>query len=213
MRLRCLNYLNALVVTPADQKPLSEDFGFTGDLYRLTEEQAQAILEIRLHRLTAMEQSKLMEDYQGVLDEIADLLDILGSYERLISVVREELIDVRDTYGDERRTEIIASQQDLSDEDLITEEELVVTISHQGYAKTQPLDTYQAQRRGGRGKAATSGKDEDFVEHLVITNSHNSLLCFPIKGKVYWLRVFQIPQGSRGAKGRPMINLLAIGRR
>jgi DNA gyrase subunit A len=190
---------------------LSEDFGFTGDLYRLTEEQAQAILEIRLHRLTAMEQSKLMEDYQGVLDEIADLLDILGSYERLISVVREELIDVRDTYGDERRTEIIASQQDLSDEDLITEEELVVTISHQGYAKTQPLDTYQAQRRGGRGKAATSVKDEDFVEHLVITNSHNSLLCFSNQGKVYWLRVFQIPQGSRGAKGRPMVNLLPLG--
>ena len=189
---------------------LSEDFGFTGDLYRLTEEQAQAILEIRLHRLTAMEQSKLMEDYQGVLDEIADLLDILGSYERLISVVREELIDVRDTYGDERRTEIIASQQDLSDEDLITEEELVVTISHQGYAKTQPLGTYQAQRRGGRGKAATSVKDEDFVEHLVITNSHNSLLCFSNQGKVYWLRVFQIPQGSRGAKGRPMINLLPL---
>jgi DNA gyrase subunit A len=189
---------------------LSEEFGFTGDLYRLTEEQAQAILEIRLHRLTAMEQSKLMEDYQGVLDEIADLLDILGSYERLVSVIRGELEDIRSTYGDERRTEIIASQQDLSDEDLITEEELVVTISHQGYAKTQPLDTYQAQRRGGRGKAATSVKDEDFVEHLVITNSHNSLLCFSNLGKVYWLRVFQIPQGSRGAKGRPMINLLPL---
>ena len=123
MRLRCLNYLSALAATPVDQNPLSEDFGFTGDLYRLTEEQAQAIFEIRLHRLTAMEQSKLMEDYQGVLDEIADLLDILGSYERLISVVSGELEDIRDTYGDERRTEIIASQQDLSDEDLITEEE------------------------------------------------------------------------------------------
>merc|ERR1711965_223679 len=128
----------------------------------------------------------------------------------MISVIREELEDIRSSYGDERRTEIIASQQDLSDEDLITEEELVVTISHQGYAKTQPLDTYQAQRRGGRGKAATSVKDEDFVEHLVITNSHNSLLCFSNQGKVYWLRVFQIPQGSRGAKGRPMINLLPL---
>ena len=189
---------------------LSADFGFTDDLYRLTDEQAQAILEIRLHRLTAMEQSKLMEDYQGVLDEIADLLDILGSYERMISVIRGELEDIRSTYGDERRTEIMASQQDLSDEDLITEEELVVTISHQGYTKTQPLDTYQAQRRGGRGKAATSVKDEDFVEHLVITNSHNSLLCFSNLGKVYWLRVFQIPQGSRGAKGRPMVNLLPL---
>ena len=189
---------------------LSEDFGFTDGRYRLTEEQAQAILEIRLHRLTAMEQDKLMEDYQGVLDEIADLLDILGSHERLLEVIRGELNEIKDTYGDERRTEIVASQQDLSVEDLITEEDLVVTISHQGYGKTQPLDIYQAQRRGGRGKAATSVKDEDFVEHLVIANSHDMLLCFSDMGKVYWLKVFQIPQGSRGAKGRPMINLLPL---
>lgn len=189
---------------------LGEEFGFTDNLYRLTEEQAQAILEIRLHRLTAMEQDKLMEDYQGVLDEIADLLDILGSDERLISVIREELEEIKTTYGDERRTEIVATQQDLSVEDLITEEDLVVTISHQGYGKTQPLDVYQAQRRGGRGKAATSVKDEDFVEHLVIANSHDTLLCFSNVGKVYWLKVFQIPQGSRGAKGRPMINILSL---
>ena len=184
---------------------LSEDFGFVDGLYRLTEEQAQAILEIRLHRLTAMEQGKLMEDYQGVLDEIADLLDILGSHERLTSVVREELEEVRSTYGDERRTDIVSSQLDLSDADLINEEDLVVTISHQGYAKTQPLDTYQAQRRGGRGKAATAVKDEDFVEHLLVAHSHDTLLCFSNVGKVYWLRVFVIPQGSRGAKGRPMV--------
>jgi DNA gyrase subunit A len=189
---------------------LSEDFGFVDERYRLTEEQAQAILEIRLHRLTAMEQDKLMEDYQGVLDEIADLLDILGSHERLISVVRGELEEVRDTYGDERRTDITSSQLDLSDEDLINEEDLVVTISHQGYAKTQPLDTYQAQRRGGRGKAATAVKDEDFVEHMVVAHSHDTLLCFSNRGKVYWLRVFGIPQGSRGAKGRPMVNLLPL---
>ncbi|NKB99692.1 MAG: DNA gyrase subunit A [Pseudomonadales bacterium] len=189
---------------------LSEDFGFTENLYRLTEEQAQAILEIRLHRLTAMEQDKLMEDYQGVLDEIADLLDILDSDERLQSVIRDELVEIKDTYGDERRTEIVATQQDLSVEDLITEEDLVVTISHQGYGKTQPLTTYQAQRRGGRGKAATSVKDEDFVEHLVIANSHDMLLCFSNVGKVYWLKVFQIPQGSRGAKGRPMVNILPL---
>jgi len=189
---------------------LPEDFGFTENLYRLTEEQAQAILEIRLHRLTAMEQDKLMEDYQGVLDEIADLLEILGARERLLEVIREELTDIKDTYGDERRTEIVATQQDLSVEDLITEEDLVVTISHQGYGKTQPLEIYQAQRRGGRGKAATSVKDEDFVEHLVIANSHDMLLCFSNVGKVYWLKVFQIPQGSRGAKGRPMINILPL---
>ena len=189
---------------------LPEDFGFTENLYRLTEEQAQAILEIRLHRLTAMEQDKLMEDYQGVLDEIADLLEILGARERLLEVIREELTEIKDTYGDERRTEIVATQQDLSVEDLITEEDLVVTISHQGYGKTQPLEIYQAQRRGGRGKAATSVKDEDFVEHLVIANSHDMLLCFSNVGKVYWLKVFQIPQGSRGAKGRPMINILPL---
>ncbi len=189
---------------------LSEDFGFTDNLYRLTEEQAQAILEIRLHRLTAMEQDKLMEDYQGVLDEIADLLDILGSHERLQSVIREELDEIKKNYGDERRTEIVATQQDLSVEDLIEEEDLVVTISHQGYGKTQPLTAYQAQRRGGRGKAATSVKDEDFVEHLVIANSHDMLLCFSNVGKVYWLKAFQIPQGSRGAKGRPMVNILPL---
>ena len=189
---------------------LSEEFGFVAERYRLTEEQAQAILEIRLHRLTAMEQDKLMEDYQGVLDEIADLLDILGSHERLTSVVRAELEEVGATYGDERRTDIVSSQLDLSDEDLINEEDLVVTISHQGYAKTQPLDTYQAQRRGGRGKAATAVKDEDFVEHMVVAHSHDTLLCFSNVGKVYWLRVFAIPQGSRGAKGRPMVNLLPL---
>lgn len=189
---------------------LSEEFGFTENLYRLTEEQAQAILEIRLHRLTAMEQGKLMEDYQGVLDEIADLLEILDSHERLLAVIREELETIRKDYGDERRSEIVATQQDLSVEDLITEEDLVVTISHQGYGKTQPLEMYQAQRRGGRGKAATSVKDEDFVEHLVIANSHDMLLCFSNFGKVYWLKVFQIPQGSRGAKGRPMVNILPL---
>ena len=189
---------------------LSEEFGFTEDLYRLTEEQAQAILEIRLHRLTAMEQDKLMTDYRSVLNEITDLLDILGSHERLLSVIIGELNDIKTTYGDERRTEIVATQQDLSVEDLITEEDLVVTISHQGYGKTQALDIYQAQRRGGRGKAATSVKDDDFVEHLVIANSHDMLLCFSDVGKVYWIKVFQIPQGSRGAKGRPMINILPL---
>ena len=189
---------------------LPEIYGLRNGLYHLSPEQAQAILEIRLHRLTAMEQDKLMEDYQGVLDEIADLLDILGSYERLISVIRGELEDIRDTYGDERRTEIIASQQDLSDEDLITEEELVVTISHQGYAKTQPLEEYRAQRRGGTGKTAASVKDEDFVEQLLVANTHTTLLCFSNLGQVYWLKVYEIPSAGRAAKGRPLVNLIQL---
>ena len=189
---------------------LSDQHGFHGGSYLLSEEQAQAILEIRLHRLTAMEQTKLIDDYKGILEEIRSLQEILGSESKLVAVIRGELEEIKSEFGDERRTEIIDSQEDLADEDLIVEEELVVTISHQGYAKTQPLDVYQAQGRGGRGKAATAVKDEDFVEHLLITNSHNVLLCFSNIGKVYWLKVFQIPQGSRTAKGRPMVNLLPL---
>ena len=189
---------------------LSEDFGFQGDSYQLTEEQAQAILEMRLQRLTSMEQDKLIEDYRNIVDEIRDLLDILGSSERLRSVVGDELLEVKNEYGDDRRTEIVENQLDLSDEDLIAEEDLVLTISHQGYAKTQPLDTYQSQKRGGRGKAAASVKDEDFVEHLLFANSHATVLCFSNKGKVYWLKVYQIPQASRSAKGRPMVNILPL---
>ncbi len=189
---------------------LSEEFGFREGLYYLSMEQAQAILELRLNRLTALEQGKLIDDYQGILDEIAGLQDILGSSERLEQVLREELAEVRETYGDDRRSEILSTQEDLTVEDLITEEDLVVTISHQGYAKTQPLDTYQAQRRGGRGRAATSVKDEDFVEHLLIAHSHDTLLCFSNLGKVYWLKVWQIPQASRGAKGRPLVNMLPL---
>ena len=189
---------------------LAEQFGFRDGLYYLSEAQAQAILELRLNRLTALEQDKLIEDYQGILDEIADLQDILDSTDRLVTVLREELEEVREAYGDERRTEILSTHEDLSVEDLINEEDLVLTISHQGYAKTQPLDSYQAQRRGGRGRAATAVKDEDFVEHLLIANSHDTVLCFSNQGKVYWLKVYQIPQASRGAKGRPLVNMLPL---
>ena len=189
---------------------LGDEYGSREGFYYLSEDQAQAILELRLHRLTALEQDKLLQDYQGVLDEIAELQEILGSEERLAGVIRGEFADLVDAYGDERRTEIIASHEDLSIEDLITVEDLVVTISHQGYAKTQPLGGYQAQRRGGRGKAAARVRDEDFVEHLLIANSHDTLLCFSNLGKVYWLKVFRIPQGSRNAKGRPLINLLPL---
>ena len=190
---------------------LDRQFGFHDGLYYLSEEQAQAILDLRLHRLTALEQGKLIEEYQGILDEITDLLDILGSIERLLNVIRAELKDIRERYGDDRLTEIVSSQLDLSIEDLINVEDMVVTVSHQGYAKTQPVSDYQAQRRGGRGRAATAVKDEDFVEHLLVTSSHDTLLCFSNFGKVYWIKAYQIPQASRGAKGRPLVNMLPLG--
>ena len=190
---------------------LDEAFGLRDGQYFLSESQVQAILDMRLHRLTALEQDKLVADYQAILDEIADLQDILGSKDRLQALIREELEELTKTYGDPRRTEILSSQQDLQMEDLITEEDLVVTISHKGYAKTQSLDVYQAQRRGGRGKMAARVRDEDFVENLLVANSHDTLLCFSNVGKVYWLRVFQIPRGNRNAKGRPLVNMLPLG--
>ena len=190
---------------------LGAEFGVDENgFYRLSEDQAQAILQMTLNRLTALEKDKLIEDYEKILAEIRELLAILGSPERQREIIREELEDIRDRYGDERRTEILSSHLDLTDEDLIAEEDVVVTVSHRGYAKTQPLSVYQAQRRGGTGRAATGLRDEDFVEHLLIANSHDTLLCFSNAGKVYWLRVFYIPQGSRNAQGRPLVNMLPL---
>jgi len=189
---------------------LPEQFGVKGKQYFLSEDQAQAILDLRLHRLTGMEHDKLLEEYKEKLEQIAEYLKILGSFERLMEVIREELKQISEDYSDKRRTEIIGTQLDLSNEDLITEEDRVVTISHGGYAKTQPLDAYQAQRRGGMGKAATAVKDEDFVEHLLIANTHDTILCFSNQGKVYWLKVYQIPVAARTARGRPMVNLLPL---
>ena len=176
----------------------------------LSPEQAQAILDLRLHRLTGLEHEKLINDYKELLRQIADYLDILENQPRLLSVVREELEAVSKEYGDDRRTEIIGSQQDLTVEDLISEEERVVTISQAGYTKTQPLADYTAQRRGGMGKAAASVKDEDFVEHLLIANTHDTLLCFSSVGKVYWIKVYQIPVASRTSRGKPLVNLLPL---
>ncbi len=189
---------------------LPEGYGLRDDGYRLSTEQAQAILDLRLHRLTGLETEKLFKEYGEILDRIAELMDILSRPERLMEVIREELEQVRDEYGDPRRTEIISSRQDLTTADLIDEEDLVVTISHSGYAKTQPLEDYRAQRRGGRGKSATAMKDEDFIEKILVANSHDTILCFTDKGKVYWLRVFEIPQGSRTSRGRPMVNILPL---
>ncbi len=189
---------------------LADQFGLLDGAYHLSPVQAQAILELRLHRLTGMEHEKLLEEYRERLEQISGYLDILGDPDRLLSVIREELAELVQNFGDERRTEITASKRDLTVEDLISEEDRVVTISHGGYAKSQPLDDYQAQRRGGMGKSATSVKDEDFVEHLLIANTHNTILLFSNVGKVYWLKVFQIPVAGRNSRGRPVINLLPL---
>lgn len=189
---------------------LDEQYGLRDGKYYLSPEQAQAILELRLHRLTGLEHEKLLTEYQEILNLIGELLHILTSPERLMEVIREELEKAKADFGDARRTEIIASRQDLTIADLITEEERVVTISHGGYAKSQPLAAYEAQRRGGKGKSATGVKDEDYVEHLLVANSHATLLLFSSKGKVYWLRTFEIPEASRAARGRPLVNLLPL---
>ena len=189
---------------------LPEQYGLRDGSYYLSPEQAQAILDMRLNALTGLQQARLLDDYNGLMDEIVERQAILGSSARLIEVVRTELEQVAEDYGDDRRTEIVSTQLDLTVADLITEEDRVVTLSHSGYAKSQPVSAYHAQRRGGRGRAATSVKDEDFVEHLLIANTHDTILCFSNRGKVYWLKVYQIPLGSRGARGRPMINLLPL---
>ena len=198
---------------PSAARPedLDEQYGMKDDgSYYLSPEQAQAILEMRLNRLTGLEQGKLLDEYREIIATVSELLEILNDPERLMQIIREELIKIRDEYGDERLTEIVESQEDLTMEDLITEQDMVVTLSYSGYAKTQPTDTYRAQRRGGRGKMASGVKDEDYIEHLMVANTHDTILCFTNVGKVYWLRVFQIPSASRTARGRPMINILPL---
>ena len=189
---------------------LEEQYGLRDGKYYLSPEQAKEILELRLHRLTGMEHDKIIEEFALKLEEIAEYQDILADLTRLMGVIREELEAVITEFGDARRTEIIESQHDLTVEDLITEEDRVVTISHGGYAKTQPLSDYQAQRRGGMGKSATAVKDEDFVEHLLVASTHSTILCFTNLGKVYWLKVYQIPVAGRNSRGRPVVNLLPL---
>ncbi|MGS0681630.1 DNA gyrase subunit A [Shewanella sp. 125m-7] len=189
---------------------LEPEYGIRDDKYYLTEQQAQAILELRLHRLTGLEHDKIIAEYEELLEVIAALLFILGSPERLMEVIKEELEEVLANFGDERRTVINANEVDMSLEDLINEEDVVVTLSHLGYAKYQVLSDYQAQRRGGKGKAATKVKDEDFVEKLLVANTHDTILCFSDFGKMYWLKVYQLPLASRTARGRPIVNLLPL---
>ncbi len=202
-----LQRAGAAATRPED---LTDDFGLTAEGYRLTEKQAQAILDLRLQKLTGLEQEKILNEYGEILERIAELLAILSSPERLMEVIRDELLDIKAQFADARRTEIITNQLDLSDEDLIPQEDMVVTISHEGYAKSQPLSDYQAQKRGGKGKSATKTKDEDFIEKLFVANTHDTILCFSSRGRVYWLKVYQLPQAGRGARGRPMNNLLPL---
>jgi DNA gyrase subunit A len=196
------------VVTRPDD--LADEFGLKAEGYRLSEAQAQAILDLRLHRLTALEQDKIVTEFQELLEQIRDLSDILARPERLLTVIRAELEEIRTKYGDKRRTEIIQDHSDLTIEDLIEQQDVVVTLSHGGYAKAQPVTDYHAQRRGGRGKAATSMKEEDFVDKLFVANTHDTLLCFSSTGKLYWLKVYQLPQASRGSRGKPIVNLLPL---
>jgi DNA gyrase subunit A len=189
---------------------VEEEFGIRDGQYFLTPPQAQAILDLRLHKLTGLEHEKILSEYKVLLDVIAELLYILATPTRLMEVIREELEAIRDEFGDERRTEITNASHDLSMEDLITEEDVVVTLSHEGYVKYQILSDYQAQRRGGKGKAATKMKEEDFIERLLIANTHDTILCFSDRGKLYWLKVYQLPLASRTARGRPIVNILPL---
>jgi len=189
---------------------LQGDYGLVEQGYRLSPDQAQAILDLRLHRLTGLEREKIVNEYKDLLGKIKYLIDILRDPDVLIQVIREELLVIREQYADERRSEIVEDHSDVTIEDLIPEEDLVVTLSHGGYAKAQGLDTYQAQKRGGRGRSATKVKDEDFIDKLFVANSHDTLLCFSSRGKVYWLKVYQVPRASRGARGKPIINLLPL---
>lgn len=202
-----LDSVDFSILRPVDL-PASE--GLQANGYQLSPVQAQAILDLKLHRLTGLERDKIFAEYRQIVDTILDLLAILGDGERLMRVVKDELVELKEQFSDARRTVIQASVSDLTEADLIPEEEVVVTLSHQGYAKTQSLDLYRAQRRGGRGKMATSVKETDFVEQLLVTNSHDTILCFSNQGKVYWRMVYQIPQSGRSSRGKPIVNILPL---
>ncbi|MDK2640716.1 DNA topoisomerase (ATP-hydrolyzing) subunit A [Vibrio vulnificus] len=189
---------------------LEPQYGIRDGLYFLTETQAQAILDLRLHKLTGLEHEKILDEYKALLDEIKELMHILASTERLMEVIREELQTVRDTFGDARRTEITAASHDIDLEELIAREDVVVTLSHEGYVKYQILSDYEAQRRGGKGKSATKMKDEDYIERLLVANTHDNILLFSTRGKTYRLKVYQLPLASRTARGKPIVNLLPL---
>jgi DNA gyrase subunit A len=202
-----LERAGAAATRPED---LVEESGLHGGRYRLSGAQAQAILDLRLHRLTGLEQDKISSEYSELIDNIQAFLEILANPDRLQEVIRGELTEIRAAYADQRRTEIVENYEDLTSEDLIPEETVVVTLSHAGYAKSQPAGAYQAQRRGGRGRTAARVKDEDFIDQLFVASSHDTVLCFSSRGKAYWLKVYQVPQAAPGARGRPIVNLLPL---
>ncbi|MFZ7317427.1 DNA topoisomerase (ATP-hydrolyzing) subunit A [Avibacterium avium] len=202
--------LEAAGMNASRPEDLAPEFGVRDGLYYLSEEQARAILDLRLQRLTGLEYEKIVTEYQEILVEIGELLHILNSTERLREVVREELERIKTEFNDERRTEITMASGDINLEDLIAQEDVVVTLSHEGYVKYQPLTDYEAQRRGGKGKSATKMKEEDFIEKLLVANTHDTILCFSSRGRLYWLKVYQLPQASRGARGRPIVNILPL---
>ena len=202
-----LERAGAAATRPED---LAEESGLAEGRYRLSTAQAQAILDLRLHRLTGLEQDKISTEYSELIDSIQTFLEVLANPDKLQEVIRSELTEVRASYADARRTEIVENYDDLTVEDLIPEETVVVTLSHAGYAKSQPAEVYQAQRRGGRGRTAARVKDEDFIDQLFVANSHDTVLCFSSRGKAYWLKVYQVPQAAPGARGRPIVNLLPL---
>jgi len=195
-----------------DTRPdfLADGFGLVDGEYRLSAIQAQAILDLRLHRLTGLEQEKILKEYKEILGKIKEFSNVLSDPDKLLEVIKTELVEIRDAYGDARRTEINQDHSDLQAEDLIPQEEVVVTLSHGGYAKAQPIDAYRAQRRGGRGRSAAKVKDEDFIDKLFVANTHDTILCFSSRGKMYWLKVYRVPQASRGSRGKPIVNLLPL---
>jgi DNA gyrase subunit A len=196
--------------TATRPESLTEEAGLSAGGYRLSTTQAQAILDLRLHRLTGLEQDKISSEYSELVDSINNFLEILASPDELQDVIRTELVEVRAQYADPRRTEIVEDYSDLTTEDLIPDETVVLTLSHAGYAKSQPTEAYQAQRRGGRGRSAARVKDEDFIDQLFVANTHDTVLCFSSRGKVYWLKVYQVPQAGSGSRGRPIVNLLPL---
>ena len=189
---------------------LPPEFGLSTQGYRLSDAQAQAILELRLQRLTGLEQDKIVTEYREVMEVITDLLDILANPARITAIIVEELGAIRNQFDDPRRSEIVLNTAEINIEDLIAPEDMVVTLSHAGYFKRQPLTDYRAQRRGGRGKQATGMKDDDFIDRLFVANTHDYILCFSSRGRVYWLKVYEVPEGTRNSRGRPIVNLFPL---
>lgn len=202
--------LNGAAMEFSRPEGLSKEFGLSTSGYKLSDVQAQEILQLRLQRLTGLEQEKIVNEYKEIMNIITDLLDILATPARVTAIIADELKAIKEQYGDKRRSEIVENALDLSTEDLITPEDVVVTLSHTGYIKSQALAEYRAQKRGGRGKQAATTKDDDFIDKMFVANTHDNILCFSSRGQVYWLKAYEVPQGSRTSRGKPIVNLFPL---